>query len=54
MVGKEEASREEFINSIVERSKKDDKLVAGDKVVLILGDMLPNKKTSLTGIYEVE
>lgn len=54
LVGKEESSREEFINSIVERSKKDDKLVTGDKVVLILGEMLPNKKTSLTGIYEVE
>ena len=54
LVEDNESSREEFISSIIEKSKKDDKLVKGDNVVVIVGDMLPGKKTALVGIYEVE
>jgi len=54
LVDDKESTQDEFIKLIVDKSKKDDKLVAGDKVVVILDDMLPGKKTSLVGVYEVE
>jgi pyruvate kinase len=54
VLDEKESSRDEFIRSIIDRSKKDEKLFAGDKVVVILGRMLPGDKTSLAGIYEVE
>lgn len=48
-----EVNRKEFIDLIIKKSKKDGKLFLGDKVVVILENMLSNKKTSLIGIYEI-
>jgi len=45
--------REEFIDFIIEKTKEDKKIVAGDKVVVILGKTKNGKSVTLLGIQEV-
>jgi len=47
-------NRENFIDLIIEKTKQDGKLVAGDKAVIILGRTSTGKSMTLIGIKKVE
>ena len=53
LLNEEESSQEKFVSAILEKAKKEQKLSAGDKVVVILGNMLSGKKTPVIGVHEV-
>ncbi len=46
--------RENFIQSIIKETKKEKMLVAGDKIVVILGKMAGARETALIGIQELK
>lgn len=46
--------KEHFIDLLLEKLKKDEKILAGDKIVVIMGRIPGGKKMRLVGIREVE